>query len=167
MGLLGLLERLEPVPEPAEIALWPQTTAWLWLGLILSGLLIWSGHQILRHRRANAYRRAALREIAAAESSAGVAEIVRRTALTAYPRADVAGLYGEEWLAFLDRTGGFDGSRRRVGSSAGASFSEGLGRAFVDAPYAHNANESSKSADLARLAAEWVCKHRAEREVLP
>jgi hypothetical protein len=159
LDLIGLLERLEPIPEPALVSLWPQTQAWLWVGLLVFGFAAWLMRRSLRRRRANAYRRVALREIgAAAESPAALAEILRRTALAAFPRTEVAGLYGDEWLGFLDRTGGLD----RTG--AGCDFRDGVGRAFAHAPYAR---ETAESAELAALAARWVRGHRNEAEAEP
>ncbi len=56
--------------------------------------------------RAAAYRRAALRELATAANASAIAEILKRTALVAYPRKDVAALSGAAWLAWLAQTGG-------------------------------------------------------------
>ncbi len=146
LDLIGLLDRLEPIPEPPIVSLWPQTEAWLWVGLIAFALAAWLIRRTLIHRHASAYRRVALREItAAAESPAALAEILRRTALVAFPRAEVAGLYGDEWLAFLDRTGG------------GSNFREGAGRAFAQAPYD---DQITDGANLQLLAARWVRRHR-------
>jgi hypothetical protein len=159
LDLIGLLEQLEPIPEPALVSLWPQTAGWLWVGLLVFGLAVWLIRRSLRRHRANRYRRAALREIGAASGSpAALAEILRRTALAAFPRTAVAGLYGDEWLAFLDRTGGLD----RPG--AGCDFREGVGRAFAQAPYAR---EMAESADLAALAKRWVLGHRTDAEAEP
>ena len=41
-----------------------------------------------------------------AENVAAIAEILKRTALVAYPRTDVASLSGSAWLAWLAETGG-------------------------------------------------------------
>jgi hypothetical protein len=162
LDLLELLERLAPVPEPQAVSLWPQTEAWFWVALV--GLVLAAGllRSVLLRRRANAYRRAALEEIRlAAESPVALAEILRRTALAAYPRADVAGLFGEEWLAFLDRTG-------RSGSGLSASaFREGPGRAFAVAPYEGETPERHDAKELSRLAASWVRRHRRSAEGEP
>lgn len=147
LGLIELLDLLEPVPEPPPVSLWPQTGGWIVVGVASLAIVVWLVRRLVRHRRANAYRRAALREIAAAgEAPVALAEILRRTALAAFPRAQVAGLYGDDWLAFLDRTYG------------GTAFQDGAGRAFAMAPYA-----SADAGDgLEPLAAEWVRRHRPE-----
>ena len=144
LNLIELLDLLEPVPEPPPVSLWPQTEGWIWLGVIAAVGAAWLIRRWLMARRADAYRRAALKEIAAAgDDPAVLAEIVRRAALAAFPRAQVAGTYGEDWLAFLDRS--YDGT----------GFSEGPGRALASAPYAPAANAPG----LAALAAEWVRRH--------
>lgn len=159
LSLGEMLGRLSPVPEPSVISLWPQTEAWGWVGVIALVLAAWLIRRVLLHHHANAYRRAALREIAAAGASlTTVAEILRRTALAAFPRGEVAGLYGDEWLAFLDRT------------SHGTDFREGVGRAFARAPYAEVtdmaevAEASAESKQRVALAMRWVRRHRRERE---
>ena len=148
LDLIALLDRLEPLPEPPVVSFWPQTEAWLWVGLVGLALAAWFVRYALIRRRANAYRHAALREIAlATRSPANLAEILRRTALVAYPRVEVAGLYGDDWLKFLDRTG------------HGSDFREGVGRAFADAPYS-DTEQGAESKQLAALAARWVRRHR-------
>jgi len=94
--------------------------------------------------RVNAYRRAALKEIrAAGESPAMRADILRRTALAAYPRSDVAGLHGEEWLAFLDA------------SYRGSQFRSGVGRVLATAAY----RPAQPVEGLQSAAVSWVRGH--------
>jgi hypothetical protein len=153
LDLIGLLGKLEPISEPPIVSLWPQTEAWVWIGLAVFGFAAWLLRLVLLRHRANAYRRAALREIAAArENPAVLAEILRRTALAAFPRAEVAGLYGEEWLAFLDRT------------ADGTGFREGPGRAFAHAAYREQTLETTW---LATLATRWVRRHRVDAKGAP
>ena len=152
LTLVDLLDLLEPVPEPPQIPLWPQTAGWVWLGLAVVCVAAWLGRRWLVNRRANAYRRAALKEIAAAgDDPAALTVIVRRAALAGYPRTEVAGLYGEDWLAFLDEAYG------------GTGFREGPGRLLAVAPYA----PAGRAPDLAPLIAEWVRRHRRVRGAAP
>ncbi len=95
LDLVELLQRLEPIPVPAPVSLWPQTAGWVWLGLILLLLAALGLRRWLRWRRANAYRGAALVAVATAgRDPVALAAILRRTALAAFPRAPVAGLHG-------------------------------------------------------------------------
>lgn len=146
LNLVELLDLLEPIPEPQPVSMLPQTQGWLWLGLILLVFLVWTGRLLLIRWRSNAYRREALREIASAKGDpVKIAEILRRTALMAYPRSQVAGLYGEDWLAFLNRTGaGFDQA----------------GQVLAAAPY----RPAAASADLEPAAARWIRTHKRRPE---
>lgn len=150
LNLVELLARLEPVPEPPPIPLWPQTAGWIWLGLALTAAAAGLLYRWIAARRADAYRRAALRDVAAAgDDPAVLAEVLRRTALAAFPRGQVAALYGEAWLAFLDETAG------------GTAFRQGPGRAFATAPY----RTTTAQPELAALAADWIRRHRGPRAV--
>ncbi|MGI9508438.1 MAG: DUF4381 domain-containing protein [Geminicoccaceae bacterium] len=147
LNLVELLDLLEPVPEPQPVSLWPETVGWIWLGIGLIAFAAWLVRRWVLDRRANAYRRAALQAIeAAGDNVSTIALILRRTALAAFPRTEVAGLYGDDWLAFLDRTYG------------GSGFREGPGRAIAKCPYA----EAGEEANLAPLAVEWVRRHRRD-----
>jgi Ca-activated chloride channel family protein len=152
LTLVDLLDLLEPVPEPPQVSLWPQTAGWIWLGLAVACVAAWLGRRWLLTRRANAYRRAALKAVAAAgDDPAALAVIVRRAALAGYPRAEVAGLYGEDWLAFLDEAYG------------GSGFRAGPGRLLAVAPY----TSARRAPDLASLVAEWVRHHYRPRGAAP
>ncbi|TMV09049.1 DUF4381 domain-containing protein [Ruegeria sediminis] len=145
-NLAQLMDMLVPPPEPDPIPMWPQTQGWIWLAVVVLALLIWAGLRWHAHRQANAYRRAALQELkAAGEDPVAIAVILRRTALSAYPRSEVAGLLGREWLAFLDQSYG------------GSGFADGPGQAITRAPFA---GDRAPVAGLAALAEQWVRRHR-------
>ena len=87
----------------------------------------------LRRFRKNRYRRLALEELAVIEQElqqperrakalAEIPVLLKWTALAAFPRSEVAGLSGEKWLAFLDKTIGgkrFHGGRGTVAARTG------------------------------------------------
>lgn len=144
LGLAELLDLLEPTPEPVAIPMIPQTPGWIVLGVLAALALAWAVRKLVLHRRANAYRRAGLRELdRAGDDAARVAEVLRRTALAGFPRRQVAGLSGQDWLEFLDRTGpgGFAGSP---------------GQVLLSAPYRATRADPA----LAGLARDWVRHHR-------
>ncbi|MEP5516176.1 MAG: DUF4381 domain-containing protein, partial [Bauldia litoralis] len=76
------------------------------------------------------------------------ATILRRTALAAFPRHDVAGLQGDAWLAFLDA------------SYPGSGFSDGPGAVIARAPY----EPAADAPGLAALATDWIRRHRSPGE---
>ncbi|BES71351.1 DUF4381 domain-containing protein [Marinobacter nanhaiticus D15-8W] len=147
--LISLMERLAEPSEPPAVSMWPQTQGWLWLGLIVLVVLTWVAWRSIRRWRANAYRREALAALKrCGDDPALIAPILRRTALAAWPRREVAGLTGTAWLRFLDQTGG----KGRFASKSGGD--------LVRAPYAPD-NERETNANLRSLAAEWIRHHHA------
>lgn len=151
-NLIELIDRLAEPVAPAPISMMPQTVGWAVLG-VLAGLVVLLLVVLkLRRWRANAYRRAALAALAdAGDDPAAIADILRRTALAAYGRTEVVSLYGPNWLAFLDRTGGGD------------AFTAGPGAALAVSPYR---GQPEQVAGLGELAARWVRRHgrRESRE---
>ena len=90
-SLIGLIDQLIEPPEPPPVAMTPRTWGWAVLAALLALALAWFGWRAWRRWRANAYRRAALAELAAAgDDPAKIAEIIRRTAIAAWPRERVA-----------------------------------------------------------------------------
>jgi hypothetical protein len=144
-----LLDLLEPIPEPPPISFFPATPVWGFVVAVVLVVLLLAAWRMLRRHRANAYRRAALAELRRIENDAGAqAALLRRTALAAFPRHDVASLIGDEWLAFLDEAEG------------GKAFRSSLGRALMTAAY-------SRSSELGRetnpIVARWIRRHGNDR----
>jgi hypothetical protein len=148
VNLVDLLDRLAEPLEPAPVSMAPQTAGWTVLTVVLALVLAWLAWRWVQRWRANAYRRAALAELdAAGDDPAAVADILRRTALVAWPRDRVASLSGADWLRFLDATGG-------------GGFLDGPGAALASAPYRSDA--AAPAPGLGALAARWVRRHRVE-----
>lgn len=121
------LENLHDIVVPPAVAWWPVAPGWYGVAIVLLAVCGWFLARRLRRWRRNAYRREALRALAQLQADGvqgGVADVLpqaalllRRVALSAYPRRQVAALYGDRWLEFLDRTGGhgaFAGAAGRV-----------------------------------------------------
>jgi uncharacterized protein DUF4381 len=148
------------IPLPQQVSLWPQTwesRAAVAALLVATIITVW---QFVHHRRANRYRREALAElegithIPAANLSPGelamqLSLLVRRTALAAFPREQVAPLAGSAWLAFLDRT------------CSATEFSNGAGRWLARAPYSRLQPDDSQRSELIDLTRRWIRGHHA------
>lgn len=107
LGIADLRDIVLPDPVPW----WPPAPgAWVVLAVVMVTLAILVWHAIRRHHR-NAYRRVGLAECASLEARlpdrAALSELsvlLKRVALAAYPREQVAAMYGSAWLHFLDMT---------------------------------------------------------------
>lgn len=152
--LAGLID----IALPPPVSLWPQTwTSRIAIALVLVALVValW---RLVHSWRANRYRREALSELNEigqrldAREAQGLAELsmlVRRTALSAFPRTTIAPLAGPAWLAFLDRSYG------------GQEFSQGVGRLLASAPYQRSAPDPEQLRALAALVRQWIRGHHA------
>ena len=94
------LDQLHDFYQPAPPSWRPQTIGWYVLFVIAGALLLWLAIHLLRRWRENRYRREALSELART-NVAGLSALLKRTALSAWPREEVASLSGAAWLKFL------------------------------------------------------------------
>lgn len=146
MNLVELLDQLRPMVPPPPVSMVPQTIGWLAVLVVLVGATAWGTYAGWRHWRDNAYRRAALAQLdQVSDDPAAIASLLRRAALSAFPRPTVAALRGKDWLLFLDRSYG------------GSEFSHGIGQVLTTAPYRV---APQGSPDLTALARQWLRQHR-------
>ena len=128
------LDRLHDIIVAPPVPWWPPASGWYWvLGLMIVMLLATLITGLMRWQH-NRYRREALAELARQEAALenperrpsallGLAELLKRTAVTAFPREDVATLTGLKWFAFLDYT------------ARGSRFRDALGATLENAIY--------------------------------
>jgi len=143
------------IPLPHEISLFPKTWALRIAAVALLVAAILAIRQFVRYRRANRYRREALAELtrvenageAPAELLTQLSLLLRRTALAAFPREQVARLSGPAWLSFLDRT------------SNGRPFFEGEGRLLAFGPYQRKQPDEAQLRSLVVLVRQWIRGH--------
>ena len=160
------LGNLHDIVVPLAVSWWPLAPGWYAVVAVLVVLLGWAAQRTaVRHRR-NAYRREARRAIAALRANArepanvqravlDLAVLLRRVALTAYPRTRVAPLTGAEWLRFLDDTG------------ATEAFSGAPGACLTTAVYGRagrgaNPLPPEPLGELFDAAEAWVRSHRVD-----
>ncbi len=159
------LAELRDIHLPTEFGTWPPALGWWVLSLLAIISLLSAIYFFIRWYKKTAYRRVALKELrqlekrfqhsSASEFSAtdfqqALVELLKRTTLTAFPRTEVAGLTGENWLLCLDETANIQ------------AFSSDLGRRLVmDRFSAEPPQLDVKSAEsLIRISREWIKKHR-------
>ncbi|WP_295542396.1 DUF4381 domain-containing protein [uncultured Thiohalocapsa sp.] len=140
---------LRDIHEPAAPPAWPPAPGW-WLlaALLLAALLpgFWRLRRVWRRRRRRERIIAELEGLHGGDCSpaliAGVSALLKRAALSRFPHAEVAALTGEDWLAFLDRTGG------------GGGFTAGAGRVLAEGVYAPR--QDCDAPALLALARRWL-----------
>jgi hypothetical protein len=143
---------LKDIHEPIAIGWWPPAIGWWLLAVLIPLLLVflyWFYKRLTRKTAVKTARKALalIKQNRVMDNNGKVRELsmlVRRVAISVNPRAEVAGLTGRQWLAFLDQ------------SMAGAPFSDGIGRLLSDAPYRNAAPAESEVAGLIALCEDWL-----------
>lgn len=102
----GDLSRLHDIVVPSAAPWWPLATGWYVLFAIILVAMATAGWRWWRDWRDNACRRAALDALASASEIGQVSSILKRTALRAFSRREVAGLTGDAWCEWLEGQAG-------------------------------------------------------------
>jgi len=134
---------------PEMVGWWPLAPGW-WvvIGLAVVGLVLLL-RRLLRKRARGAARRHALRQLNSLVADyeqhhdvvafgAQMSRLLRRAMLAYAPRQEIAGLTGDEWLAWLDR------------GLQVPQFVNGPGRVLLELPY-RDADSAATSLDIYRL----------------
>lgn len=99
---IASLSNLRDIVVPEAPSLWPLAPgAWLLLTIVVLFVVI-IVLQYRASRQRNAYRRAGVALLTQATNNHDVAVALKRVALAVYPREQVASLYGNDWLTFLN-----------------------------------------------------------------
>ena len=150
------LAQLRDIHMPDMIEAWPPAPGW-WILAALGVLLVIAGLTwLFRYWRANRYRREAISELTQLlkdqhkdEDDQAYLEalqrLLKRTALTGFPREEVASLTGEAWVQFLDR------------ASGSHDFSMGEAEALIDGNYRPDISVDAENLHL--VAKSWIQKH--------
>ena len=143
LDLSQLLDLMHGLVMPEPIAWTPATPGWWIVSAWLLAVALLIALQIVRYRRRTRYRRQALAELKVIRASADaepektaqqVALLLKRTALVAYPREQVAALYGADWARFLCQSASNDLRISQAASAlAGAAYQPGTdGRLLLE-----------------------------------
>jgi len=143
---------LRDIHIPEAIGWWPPAIGW-WLVLVLTllflGFLFWLYKRLTRKTALKTARKMlkALKNDSSLDDLAKITELsalLRRVAISTNTRAQVAGLAGQNWLHYLDR------------SVKGAPFSEGVGRVFLDTHYQKPAPSELAIQEVFQLCEDWL-----------
>ncbi len=147
MDHAAALASLRDVILPAAPPFWPPAAGWWLAALALAGLAaggIWLARRKSQSRLCAAVT-AQVDQIsnqAAPEAVRELSVLMRKVALTAFPRSQVAALTQDDWLAFLDRSGQTD------------QFTQGVGRSLAEAPYVQQPQVDIEA--LIQLCRDWM-----------
>jgi hypothetical protein len=143
----GTLDHLHDFYQPPPPSWMPQTIGWYIVFGLLALLAVWAAWRMLMRWRHNRYRREALRELEHTEVS-GIPVLLKRVALAAWPREQVAPLSGESWLQFLETHGGK------------GAFAKDTGRLLVELDYHQAAPTDADEHAIREAAGDWIRRHR-------
>ncbi len=146
--------QLRDIHMPVAAPFWPPAPGWWVLGIVMLLLLAWASAVAWRRRRLEHARRRVMNALAELEADftrersserlAHISLLLRRLALSRYPRDRVAGLTGTAWLRFLDESGG------------NGQFAAGPGRVLAAVPYQRSIPRDMDIEGFSALVRSWV-----------
>jgi len=145
--------QLKELHLPESVGWWPPAIGW-WLLIIVVPLILVSGFWLYRYltrKTAIKVARKILVELKKndlldeREKLIQLSILLRRVAIS-ISKEQVAGLTGQEWLAFLDK------------SVEGAPFSGGIGQLLISAPYQKKLPSQDELDQLFTICEEWLKK---------
>ena len=140
------LSNLHEIVLPEAVYWWPLAPGWWVLACIVAVILVLLVRRAWLHWKADAYRRAALRELESMTEPVAVAELLRRTALAVAPRREIAALTGQAWLDWLD-------------ARSSTPMPQGVRRLLVAGVYAGGTTTDPAGA-FREYASLWIITHR-------
>jgi Domain of unknown function (DUF4381) len=147
----GPLDSLHDFYRPLPPSWRPQTVGWYVVFAIAALLLLWLSLHLIRRWQQNRYRREALTELARIEATQFSA-LLKRTALSAWPREEVASLSGPAWLRFLDS------------SAPEPSFVLAPGNRLEEIAFSVQKLSSEDESALRAAAGAWIRQHKPPRQ---
>ena len=142
----GSLTNLRDIVVPDPVPWWPPAPGWYGVIAIVLVAAIWVAFRSWKRWKANAYRRSALTVLEGAGDSSEIVTTLKRTALAAFPRSEVASLTGDAWCDWLEEKGAAPIEQKARESLARSVFAKG----DIDLEA------------MRRYAITWVKEHRVE-----
>ena len=143
------LDNLRDIVELPPVSWWPLAPGWWAVLFALTIFAIVAAASAWKRWNANAYRRAALRELESAVTLSAVEKILKRAALCAYPRAQIAPLSGQAWCQWLGRT-------------SGANVPTGVVKSLAEEIF--KKSDSQETSETLAFARRWIKSHKAPSE---
>lgn len=154
--------QLRDIHLPGAPDFWPPALGWWLLLSILFFVSFWALIKIRNYRRNKKQHQVLFNRVAELEeqlrkypSNETLAEfniLLRQLAVSYYPRTEIAGLTGGDWLHFLDQSGKTH------------EFSRGAGRILMEAPYQSGSLQNLNIDEFLPLIREWVSRVTKENQ---
>lgn len=154
---------LRDIHLPDPVSWWPPAPGW-WLllaGIVLAIIVAMIARKIYNSKQLRRDIRTELDKIKQQYSQAqnklqlakSLSVLLRRASISYYPRADIAGLTGDNWLRYLDDS--------NSGGSKGNRFQSDAGKILLTAPYLPDTGQNSSKVDfdaeqLISLCESWL-----------
>ncbi len=143
---------LRDIHLPPAIGWWPPAIGWWLLAisiLVLFALLYWLYKRLTRKTAVKSAKKllVEIKQDTQNNNTKKLKELsmlIRRVAISTAKREECAGLTGQQWLEYLDR------------SVKGSPFSEGIGRQISNAPYRNVQPTDQEITQLANLCEAWL-----------
>ena len=161
MNDAGNLQNLNDIVVPGPVGWWPLAPGWYVLGAIAFIACLVLAFRWWRRWQGNRYRRQAMTELALIRGQASgenlqqLPALLKRAALSIWPREEVASLTGLAWHRFLDE------------SAATERFCSGAGDTLEQLAYAGSAEPLPADPELQQVldATEfWLKNHQRQAE---
>jgi hypothetical protein len=157
------LDRLRDIAEPAAVSWWPLAPGWWVILAFVAIAIVFFTARIFLQWKANAYRRAALRELETLTTVTEIHQLLKRTAIAAFPRDQVASLSGQAWCDWLGRTANIDLSPSFAQMMAVGVYRDARPSDPAASERAASEGAASERGETARFAADWIKHHQSSQ----
>ena len=152
------------LPEP--ISWWPVSSGWWFLlaCFITIFVIIFFAKKYYKSKQLNREIRTEIQQIKKQfrrskdklELAQSLSVLLRRASISLYSEKKVAGLTGDQWLAFLDKT------RTAKSSTTMHNFQSETGKALITAPYLpHTSDFDFDTKALIKICEDWLNTQKA------
>jgi Domain of unknown function (DUF4381) len=143
---------LRDIHLPEAIGWWPPALGWWLLAVLIPltiALIFWLYKRITRKTAIKAAKKLLqqIRQDTQRDNSQKVQDLsalLRRVAISTTARNECAGLTGQQWLEFLDR------------SVKKSPFTQGIGQLLANAPYQQSPPTEQEISQLTNLCEDWL-----------
>lgn len=143
---------LRDIHIPAEIGLFPPAIGW-WIILILVPLTLFLSYKLIKYLMRKTAVKSAKKQLKSlkenqtlqdVEKLSELSSLLRRVAISVYPRSNCASLTGVKWLEFLD-----DSFKEKT-------FNNEIGQVLITGLYQKNPPENLNLPELINLSENWL-----------